>query len=292
MIFKKSILVPVLLLVVQLASAQGKISIRASIDKKTIVIGERMELTIEAMAPLKGTLRFPLIDTIPHFEFAGERKIDSTVSGNFKTIKITYPITSFDSGHWVIPSFTLTKNIKTDTIPVDVVFSEFDPAIDYHDIKDILEVEAAKEKNRWWWYAGGGLLLLLAVLYVLMRKKPMVRPGIPKLIVNPYDEALKELALLEKKKPEAKQYYSKLAEILRVYVFEKKGILSLQKTTDDLVLQLRELNLPKDKFDKLAQSLRLSDFVKFAKYIPAEEEDKTAHRNISEAIKLIEQPGS
>ncbi len=80
---------------------------------------------------------------------------------------------------------------------------------------------------------------------------------------------MKQLEQLQRDKPETKLYYSKLTDIFRLYIFQKKGILSLQKTTDDLVIQLKSLNLNKEQFDKLSQSLRLSDFVKFAKYIPS-----------------------
>jgi hypothetical protein len=64
--------------------------------------------------------------------------------------------------------------------------------------------------------------------------------------------------------------------------------LSLQKTTDDLVIQLKSLNLSKEQFDKLSQSLRLSDFVKFAKYIPGKEDDSNSFNEIRNAIITIE----
>ena len=66
----------------------------------------------------------------------------------------------------------------------------------------------------------------------------------------------------------------------------------MQKTTDDLVVQLKGLNLDKNQFDKLSQSLRLSDFVKFAKYIPTGEDDKTCYEDIKKSIMTLEQSGS
>ena len=105
---------------------------------------------------------------------------------------------------------------------------------------------------------------------------------------DPYKEAMDELAKLQREKLEAKQYYSKLIDIFRVYVFAKKGIHSLQNTTDDLVMQLRNLNIPKDQFDQLAQGLRLSDFVKFAKYIPSADDDTTVFNIIMRTIQQIE----
>jgi len=64
---------------------------------------------------------------------------------------------------------------------------------------------------------------------------------------------MEQLRKLQVEKVDAKQYYSRLTDIFRVYVFEKKGIHSLQNTTHDLVAQLRSLNMPKDQFDQLAR---------------------------------------
>jgi len=49
------------------------------------------------------------------------------------------------------------------------------------------------------------------------------------------------------------------------------------------------LKIAKEQFDQMSQSLRLSDFVKFAKYIPSEGDDKNAFGAISGSIQQIEQ---
>jgi len=54
------------------------------------------------------------------------------------------------------------------------------------------------------------------------------------------------------------------------------------------VIQLKSLNLNKEQFDKLSQSLRLSDFVKFAKYVPSNDDDRNAFSEIKNAIIAIE----
>ena len=133
---------------------------------------------------------------------------------------------------------------------------------------------------------GGGL-----VAAIFGKKKP-APVALPKIEIDPYKEAIERLEQLQRDKPEAKAFHSKLTEIFRLYVFRKKGILSLQKTTADLVLQLKDLNFTKEQFDKLSQALRLSDFVKFAKYIPSNEDDNSVFEIILNTIKIIEQPGS
>ena len=288
MIFKKQILFLLSFFAVQLAIAQGEATIKASVDKKKILIGEPIQLTIEANLSPASVKKIIELDSIEHFEFLEKPAIDSTGKNGGQTIRGVYKITSFDSGHWVIPSFVLSQDVRTDTIPIDVMFSDFDPNQDYHDIKDILEIKSSKNKIEWWWYAAGVALLLGLVLLYLQRKKKPQPVIIPKAVISPYEEAMKQLEQLQRDKPGAKQFHSKLTDIFRLYIFRKKGILSLQKTTDDLIIQLKSLSLTKEQFDKLSQSLRLSDFVKFAKYASSKEDDDNAFNTIKETIITIE----
>ena len=292
MTFLRTIFSFAFLFALQHGFAQEGVTIKASVDKNKILIGGPLLLTIETTIPENAAIKFVAIDSIEHFEFLEKPTIDTTSTNSGTSIKGVYKITSFDSGHWVIPSFIISDFIRTDTIPVDVVFSDFDPNQDYHDIKDIIEVTLSEKKIQWWWYAAGGVLLLILLLLYLLRKKKPALVSVPKAIVNAYDEAMKDLEKLQKEKPESKQYHSRLTDIFRLYIFRKKGILSLQKTTDDLVVQLKGLNLDKNQFDKLSQSLQLSDFVKFAKYISTGEDDKTCYEDIKKSIMTLEQSGS
>jgi LPXTG-motif cell wall-anchored protein len=227
------------------------------------------------------------VDTIPHFEFLEAPVIDTIKEAKSITIKGVFKLTSFDSGHWVIPSYYISSSIRSDTIPVDVVFSEFDPNQPYHDIKDIIEVEQPETKQTWWWYVGGGVVLLALAVYLLTRKKrkPQKVDASP---ATAYDEALRDLEKLRKSRLTPKEFYSELTSIFRVYVFKKKGILSLQKTTDDLVLQLKDVHLSREVNDPLSLALRLSDFVKFAKYIPGDDDNLTSFNSIKNGIEAIE----
>lgn len=291
MIFYRVILSFFLFIVADNVVAQGGDEIKATVNKNRILIGEPLELTVEVdLHPTSG-LRLMQIDSITHFELLEKPVLDSSSYNESIRFKAVYKITSFDSGHWIIPSFVLSPGVMTDTIPIDVVFSDFDPNQDYHDIKDIIEVKPPKGKQ-WWMYAVGGALLLLAILYFFRKKRPV--PAAPQIAagMNPYEEAMKELEQLRQFNPGVKEFHSKLTNIFRLYIYRKKGILSLQKTTDDLVLQLKGVQLEKEQFDKLAQALRLSDFVKFAKYNSTGEDDSSCFNTISETINQIELSGS
>jgi LPXTG-motif cell wall-anchored protein len=268
--------------------SQSSPVIRAMVDKQKIILGESFVLTIEIQLPAGTKNTFGKIDTIPHFEFVGEPILDSNTSGNLTSIRGLYTLTSFDSGHWVIPSFVLSRNIQSDTIPIDVVFTDFNPDQPYHDIKDIIEVKPKAQRQWWWFVIGGALLLGLLILYLIRRKKTPLAPK-PTRSIDPYEEALTELDQLNRNKPEARQYYTRLVDIFRLYIFKRKNILSLQKTTEDLVIQLKSSGLETEQYKKLSQALRMADFVKFAKYVPAAEDDMAAYKDIRNAVISIEE---
>jgi len=125
-----------------------------------------------------------------------------------------------------------------------------------------------------------------AFLNILVRKKKKPLAKIP--FVDPYKEAKQELEKLGKENLTSKMFYTRLVDIFRVYISRRKGIASLQKTTDDLVVQLRSLKLPAEQFNRLAQALRMSDFVKFAKFEPGQSDKNDSFKTIKEFIDDIE----
>lgn len=275
----------------RVVAAQDKVLLTASVEKNKILIGEPVRLLIEAVIPANEPISFATVDTIDHFEILGKPQIDTSNTNTGTTIKGVYTITSFDSGHWVIPAFILDDQVKTDSIPMDVVFSDFNPNQDYHGMKDIEDVPPATEKREWWYAAAAGLVLLLLLLWLFIRKKKKAPLQKQETVIDPYEEATKSLTQLQMINPDAKEFYSELTDIFRLYIFRTKGILSLQKTTDDLVLQLRKLNIGQESFSLLSQSLQLSDYVKFAKYIPSEEDNRNTFDTIKKSIDEIEQTG-
>jgi hypothetical protein len=57
---------------------------------------------------------------------------------------------------------------------------------------------------------------------------------------------------------------------------------------DDLIIQIKLLNLPQEEYSSLAQALRLADFVKFAKYIPSDIDNQDVFSVIKNSISRIE----
>lgn len=269
--------------------SQDKITIKSTIDKNNIVIGEQIHLNFEADFPLREPMRFFTIDSIPHFEILERKKIDTIDNNEGIKLSQSLTLTSFDSGRWVIPSLELPgdKPLFTDTIPVNVGFSPFDPGQDYHDIKDIINVQVEEKKSQnWYGYVAVSALLVAAIIYLLTKKKKRSAATAPQ--VDTYADAKRELEKLRTENLSPKLFYTRLVDIFRLYISQRKGIASLQETTDDLVQQLRQLKLPEDDHNELAQSLRMSDFVKFAKYEPNETDKGNSFTIVKHSIDMIE----
>lgn len=273
-------------------TAQNKTVVRASVDRSQIVIGERIQLKLEADIPENQPIRFFQLDSIPHFEIINPGKIDTANAGRGTSLSQTIYITSFDSGHWVLPPLPLgfDETIMTDSIPVDVGFSPFDPQQPYHDVKDVMEVKPVEEEkqSKLWWFIGGGVLLAIILFFVLRKpKKPVAKPVAAP--IDPYKQALEQLEKLRKEKLTSKAYYSGMTDVFRTYVEKRKGIHSLQQTTGDLVQQLKSIGIEPSLYKELAETLQLSDFVKFAKYETTNADDTRALDTIKKTIEHIEQ---
>jgi hypothetical protein len=204
-------------------------------------------------------------------------------------------ITSFDSGQVVIPAMTIkvgNKSYAIDTIPIEVGYAPLDISKDYRDIKEIVEVP-----KPWWmayipWLLGLVTILAIGVIVYLLRKPkkaPPPKPAVPAL--TPYEEALQALEELRKQgwahNGEVKPFYSRLNDILRVFISRKLKMATLEKTNDELISQLRQVAMDKESFNQLVTALQIADFVKFARYKPDEQDNEKNFAVIQSAIKTL-----
>lgn len=281
----------VLILLVQGAAGQKKIAATAAVDKNRILIGEQAQLMLQAVFPPKNKISFFQVDSIPHFEILFQSEVDTVRRNDSIILSQRVVFTSWDSGTWQIPAFRLagSRTVQTNALPVTISFSSpFDPGQEYHGIKDIMEV-AKEKKQTWWWYVVIGLLLIgLFLLLFPKKKKPQLLQ--PAVHVNAYEQALKDLEKLQQEAPaDHKLYYTRLIDIFRGYLLQRRGIHSFQKTTDDLGRQLRQLQIEEVVYQNMIENLQLSDFVKFARYVPTQEERTESVRSMKTTIQHIEQ---
>ena len=263
--------------------------VTATADKQKILIGEQFHIKLQANFNSGEPLDFFDLDSIPRFEILDRSQIDTSKFKDGVALIQNLTVTSWDSGKIQIAPFVL-GGYRTKPLFIDVAYSPhpFDTTQAYHDIHDILEIKKPGETT-WYWYLIG--LLILILLFVLFFPKGKPRPkGEFVSDEGAYKKALKKLDALNKKgEVDSKVFYTELIQIFREYLHKRKNIYSFSKTTDDLSIQIEKLNLNRDQYHELLQTLRLSDLVKYAKYQPTKEENQNSVNDIREGIIAIEQ---
>lgn len=281
-----------------LAMAQETPAIKASIDKNQILIGEPIRLSIDVKSPMVSGNQLPQFDSIPHFELIEKGNRDSVISVTGASYHIEWKLTSFDSGTRYIPSFLITignQIYKTDSLAVEVSYGKVDTAQDYHDIKSIIDIENPDVKYIPWILGTVTLISLALFIYFINQRPTAIGQPFgaepPVLRMSPFDEALASLDQLKKMLREdpssVKKYYSGMNDTLRIFMNRRLGLVTMEKTSEELILSLSDLNLDKELFSKLAAALRMGDFVKFAKYIPGPYENENSLEVIRRAIVII-----
>jgi len=280
--------------------AQEAPTVKTAVDKNQILIGEPIRFTIDIQSPMVSGNQLPSIDSIPHFELIEKGNRDSLISASGASYHLEWKITSFDSGSRMIPSFPVvigTQVIKTDSLAIEVSYGKIDTAKDYHDIKGIIDIENPDVKYIPWILSAMTLVALF--LFIWFIRKPFaaapVWAGEPVSKISPLDEALAWLdqlkVMLRNDPSSVKKYYSGLNDGLRIFLNRKLGLVTMEKTSEEMILSLSDMQMEREEFSKLAAALRMGDFVKFAKYIPGPFENDNNLEVIRSAIIFINENG-
>ena len=268
---------------------------KASASRVSIKIGEPITIKLTALWPGKTgfTSGFIIPDSIPHFDIWEKQPPVAIKDG----IEQQLTVTSYDSGRFSIPGFRLTtptlkatkEGYITNSIGISIMPVNVDSLLDYHEIKDIIEVAPIEQ----WPYILAIVLITLAAgigLYFMLKKlgvgKKPTRLDYENSLA-PYPAAMLALDQLEQNCQQqianCKLHFTQLTHIYRTYLYDAHQFRSHQQTGGELILQARPL-LQEDVFFQFANTIRLSDAAKFAKYEPPKAEWITSIKNIKDAI--------
>lgn len=257
----------------------------AKIDTNSILLGDQINLKLKFQIPKEFNYTFPFFnDTIAKsIEIIETGKIDTLIQGNDLVLTQNYIITSFDSGFHVIKPFifnyfsdgdTVSQIAETEPLLLEVKKVAIDETLDIKDIKDIMNAPLTFAEI--WPYLLGVVILALVVYLIIyyLRKRKKQQPlfktkAVP---IAPHIEALKALEELKLKKlwqtNLIKQYYTELTDIIRIYLEKTTAVNAMEMTSDDIILALHETDTEKELISDLSKVFRLSDLVKFAKFMP------------------------
>jgi hypothetical protein len=270
-------------------------SVTASIDKDTILIGEKIKLTLSANNITSNKFSifkwFQFPDTINHFEVIKRSKIDtSSINGEYNYRQII-TITSFDSGSWEIPALKISfrnnhsnKLASKQTLPliVQVLPADISNVKDYHDVKDIIQVlsPVSSSNNKFIPVISLVLVLFIVIIWLIMERRKTSKPIEGKSIPDPYGWAIKQLTLLEKQQLSIREYYDQLYHICRQYFFLEFSKPVLYSTTSEWVSSLQTMPIEQNLKTAFSNFLIKIDSIRFANEI------LTDKKNIKEMIVL------
>lgn len=267
-------------------SAQ-EISAALKADSSAILIGDYLHVRLTVRFSKDLTVTMPLAkDTVGTMELVKLMKTDTAVDENFITYSQAYILSAYDSGLYRAgPQKVLFKNkdgiadsLFSDTLLIHVTTIPVDTAKAFKAIKEPLSVAYSLSEFIPVIIAGLLLIALLLVLFYFYRRrknrKPVVveraRPKDP-----PHVWARKELKKLEEEKlwqlDEIKKYYSRLTDILRLYLEYRYGWLALESTTEKIREDISQYTIHGEAKDDLLNILQEGDLVKFAKSVPLPE---------------------
>ena len=282
------------------ALAQGReeteIVVQTRAEPSEISIGDLVRVIIEVEHAPHLVLNLPeQPGSLGSFEVRSVEELDRTTAEARVTSRWSLTVSTFETGHQTFPGVELTVTgssagpftVTTDSVQLEVQSVLPEEAEDILDIKSPLDVPPA-----WWtywpWLLAGLLPGLLAWWFWRRRKRGVTgrRAGLP--LLPPEEEALAALRALEVsdllRGEQVKPFYTKLSEILRHYLWRRFGIVALEATTSEIVLQLSKtgagaLSGPANSI------LQECDLVKFARLKPPREKGFAA---IGEARNLVE----
>ncbi|MDE6458314.1 MAG: cell wall anchor protein [Muribaculum sp.] len=294
--------------------AAAPVSITASLDSAYILMGKQTALKLDIVQDrgVQGAFINNNGDTLTReVEVIRALKPDTTDLGsNREEIKRELIIQSFDSGLYTIPPFVYVAGNDTFTsnaLALKVMPVAVDSMATIHDYAGV-----AKPNTRIWdylpdfiveyWWIFLIVLLLAAALFVWLRyiKGKKAIPLVPKKKpVPPYEVAMQALNRLKSEKlcenGHEKEYYTRLTEILRIYLDKRFGINAMEMTSTQIMQQLRSNDDTKTSAPVMKQILEMADFVKFAKVRPLPDDNQKAFANavtFVENTRPVEQPAA
>lgn len=222
-----------------------------------------------------------------------DRLIDSADGRYLRSQNLT--VTVFEEGEYAIPQqvirlgdssyYTNSALLSITTVEVDTASKKL------YDLKPIYEVnypfsERSKDwlHENWTWLAIILILILGFVGWRLYQKnKPTEVVEEPEIIIPAHILALEKLEqLLQKeewKSPEKKTYYSELTDTIRTYLENRFEIYAMEQTTREIINDLKNASISEDDKLYLRKILREADMVKFAKFLPSDEDAYTYLNN-------------
>ena len=301
-----------LLISVSPRSFAQRASVQATVQPAEIKIGEQALINLKVIAPKGQTIQFPVYqqEIVPGLEVLTMLPPDTVIENNVATMNFKYIVTSFDSTLYYIPHIpifdgtdTIYSNsfglkvtspvLKDSTVAyLEKLNAQQTDSIDFqqlqlNDIKPLQKPPFVWTDYLWiMWIVLGALLLLLligGIIVLILRKKKKGYFFTPPVVLPPHVRAIQELDKLKAEKiwqqGREKEFYTKITDVLRRYIFERYRINAMEMTSGEILEEIRKKHEEDSVYNNLVQILSVADMVKFAQHKPYMDENDLSMMN-------------
>lgn len=279
--------------------------VNGSIDRDSVLTGNTFNYNLNIRVPNGYIIDWnEFKDTLSKsIEVVGRSEVAEQPIDNSSDILLSQilSLTSFDTGYVEIPRLgikyyksnkdTTTYTVYTDFMDIYVKPASIDTTAAYRPI--IMPVKQNITFEETVPYFGGiiilaGLILLITYIIGKTRRKEKyeeeeVKPQIPAIIT-----AREKLAQLKDsniwQSGRYKDYYTDLTDIAREYLEGQFEIDAIEMTSEEILNEVKKIQLDNLIFNKLEKTLATSDLVKFAKATPNATENEEAFNNINSFV--------
>ena len=284
-----------------MAYASGQnVVVRAELDSMMMWIGQQTGLHVEVTCSANQKVEFPEYrDTIVRgLEIIPPVTTDTVQDkeGKAVTVRRNYIVTCFDSALIYIPYIPVTVDgneyqsnrlalaFMTYDIPEEQQNNIFPPKGNLRTPLRLYEIKGVAAK---WLLAAIGLTVGILLLMSFYNNKPIIKRIKIEAKVPAHVRAMDGIEELRvsggARSEDAKEYYTRLTDLVREYINERFGFNATEMTSDEILEHLTE-SCSKDSLRELADLFSTSDMAKFAKFKPLLGEND---RNLVTALDFV-----
>ncbi len=282
------------------SATSQNVVLNAEIDTFQMMIGEQTRIKLELSVDAGHKVAMPELgkEIMSGIEILEKKSDVRSLNDNRRDLYVDeYLITSFDSTLYNIPPFKVMVD-SNEYLSNSLALAVYTMPIDTANLqnicgpKEVWDVDLTWEEYRDSVHLGVIMFFLaLALAWVVVRfvkNKPIIRivkikPKEPSHIValNKIDEIKNDETWRDDEN--VKEYYTRLTDALREYMFARFGFNATEMTTSEILDYLRGID-NKENIVELKEILETADLVKFAKLHPTANEN---NRNMMNAIEYV-----
>ena len=293
--------------------ANAQVTVESMVDSNRILIGDVITYSVIVTHDPQVELDMPeLAENLGQFELRDYEEREPLKTNGEVVKRVDYKISTFESGEFEIPPLQIGYKLPEDSVrytlqtePILITVDSLNPD-DSGDIRGIKPPRVPPYN-----YARLIRNILLGVLVLLviggavwivfrrMRGEPIL-PARKEPPRPAHEIALERLFTLERsgyiENKQYKDYYTELSETLREYVGNRFFLHALEMTTLELMEHMKQENIKSDYVKQLHELLCICDLVKFASFVPPQNEHDQLLRSgisfVNETKIILGEPGT